>query len=60
MSVQEMDFEFMCFQMDNGWNRIGENKKVKNECLKKEKFIFCFGGWRKKRKKCFEIENMFM
>ena len=33
-----------------GWNRIGEKKKIKNECLKREKFIFVLEDGERKEK----------
>ena len=34
--------------MDNGWNRIGEDKTAKNECLRKERYVFVFEDGEKK------------
>ena len=35
--------------MDNGWNRIGEDKTAKNECLRKERYVFVFEDGEKKK-----------
>ena len=46
--------------MDNEWNRIGENKKVKNECLKKEKYVFVLEDGEKKEKNVSRWKKRFM
>ena len=46
--------------MDNGWNRIGEDMKVKEEFLMKGKYVFVLEDGERKEKKCFEMENMFL